>query len=178
MAALDDGPVLCRELRNFSLGPISEQFIYGAVALFLAYARAGDAYGLDALVENDDVRTRADPPLWRPSSTEVQPLPAGPAAPEAASRKARRFFVWPGPSTTGAAPTNDAWTAARTTEAVARTPAAAPPRAGIMPGPAAGRPDGSAELDLAAVAGESGEPACSAWRSSSDWCWRVSSWVK
>ena len=36
---------------NFSLGPISEQFIYGAVALFLAYARAGDAYGLDALIE-------------------------------------------------------------------------------------------------------------------------------
>ncbi len=36
---------------NFSLGPISEQFIFGALALFLAYARAGDAYGLDALLE-------------------------------------------------------------------------------------------------------------------------------
>jgi len=36
---------------NFSLGPITEQFIYGAVALFLAYARAGDVYGLDGLIE-------------------------------------------------------------------------------------------------------------------------------
>ena len=36
---------------NFALGPITEQFVYGAVALFLAYARAGDAYGLDALIE-------------------------------------------------------------------------------------------------------------------------------
>lgn len=36
---------------SFAFGPITEQFMYGAVALFLVYARAGDAYGLDAVLE-------------------------------------------------------------------------------------------------------------------------------
>jgi thiosulfate dehydrogenase [quinone] large subunit len=36
---------------DFAHGVVNEQFLYGIVAAFLAYASAGDVYGLDELVE-------------------------------------------------------------------------------------------------------------------------------
>ena len=36
---------------DFAHGLVNEQFLYGIVAAFLAYAAAGEVYGLDALVE-------------------------------------------------------------------------------------------------------------------------------
>jgi thiosulfate dehydrogenase [quinone] large subunit len=36
---------------DFAHGLVNEQFLYGIVAAFLAYAAAGEAYGLDALIE-------------------------------------------------------------------------------------------------------------------------------
>jgi thiosulfate dehydrogenase [quinone] large subunit len=43
---------------SFEFGPISEQFLYGAVAAFLAYARAGEVYGLDAIIERTAIVKR------------------------------------------------------------------------------------------------------------------------
>jgi thiosulfate dehydrogenase [quinone] large subunit len=36
---------------DFAHGFVNEQFLYGIVAAFIAYAAAGEAYGLDALID-------------------------------------------------------------------------------------------------------------------------------
>jgi thiosulfate dehydrogenase [quinone] large subunit len=36
---------------DFGFGIVNPHFVYGTLALFLAYARAGDIYGLDAFIE-------------------------------------------------------------------------------------------------------------------------------
>lgn len=43
---------------DFAHGLVNEQFLYGAVAAFVAYAAAGEAYGLDALLEKATIITR------------------------------------------------------------------------------------------------------------------------
>jgi thiosulfate dehydrogenase [quinone] large subunit len=40
---------------NFGLGFVNETVLYAAVALYLAYAEAGLAYGLDSIVEKTTV---------------------------------------------------------------------------------------------------------------------------
>lgn len=42
---------------DFAHGLVNEQFLYGIVAAFLAYAAAGEAYGFDALIEKAKVVT-------------------------------------------------------------------------------------------------------------------------
>jgi thiosulfate dehydrogenase [quinone] large subunit len=42
---------------NFGLGFVNETVLYGAVALYLAYAEAGLAYGIDELIEKTEVVT-------------------------------------------------------------------------------------------------------------------------
>jgi thiosulfate dehydrogenase (quinone) large subunit len=44
---------------SFANGIFNEQFMYGLVAAFLAYAGAGEAYGIDALVEKTEFVRRA-----------------------------------------------------------------------------------------------------------------------
>ena len=44
---------------DFAHGVVNEQFLYGIVAAFLAYAAAGEAYGLDAIIERTAVVKRA-----------------------------------------------------------------------------------------------------------------------
>jgi thiosulfate dehydrogenase (quinone) large subunit len=43
---------------DFAHGLVNEQFLYGVVAAFLAYAAAGEAYGIDALIEKARVVTQ------------------------------------------------------------------------------------------------------------------------
>jgi thiosulfate dehydrogenase [quinone] large subunit len=43
---------------SFEFGPISEQFLYGTVAAFLVYARAGEVFGLDAIIERTEIVKR------------------------------------------------------------------------------------------------------------------------
>lgn len=40
---------------NFAFGPVNETLLYTVVALYLAYAEAGLAYGIDAIVEKTQV---------------------------------------------------------------------------------------------------------------------------
>jgi thiosulfate dehydrogenase [quinone] large subunit len=40
---------------SFEFGPVNETMLYAAVALYLAYAEAGLAYGLDAIIEKTEV---------------------------------------------------------------------------------------------------------------------------
>jgi thiosulfate dehydrogenase [quinone] large subunit len=42
---------------DFAHGLVNEQFLYGIVAAFLAYAAAGEAYGFDALIEKAKIVT-------------------------------------------------------------------------------------------------------------------------
>ncbi len=42
---------------NFGFGPINETVLYAVVALYLAYAEAGLAYGVDAYLEKTEVVT-------------------------------------------------------------------------------------------------------------------------
>jgi thiosulfate dehydrogenase (quinone) large subunit len=44
---------------SFANGPFNEQLMYGIVAAFLAYAGAGDSYGLDAIIEKTEMARRA-----------------------------------------------------------------------------------------------------------------------
>jgi thiosulfate dehydrogenase [quinone] large subunit len=44
---------------DFGHGIVNQHFVYGTLALFLAYARAGEIYGLDAWIERLPVVTRA-----------------------------------------------------------------------------------------------------------------------
>jgi thiosulfate dehydrogenase (quinone) large subunit len=44
---------------SFANGPFNEQLMYGIVAAFLAYAGAGEAYGLDAIIEKTEAVRRA-----------------------------------------------------------------------------------------------------------------------
>lgn len=48
---------------DFAHGLVNEQFLYGTVAAFVAYAAAGEAYGLDAIVEKARIVT--EHPLLR-----------------------------------------------------------------------------------------------------------------
>lgn len=43
---------------SFAFGPVNETVLYTAVALYVAYAQAGLAYGLDSIVERSDIVTR------------------------------------------------------------------------------------------------------------------------
>jgi thiosulfate dehydrogenase [quinone] large subunit len=47
---------------SFANGVVNEQFMYGIVAAFLAYAGAGEAYGLDAIIERTPI-VRSQPKL-------------------------------------------------------------------------------------------------------------------
>jgi thiosulfate dehydrogenase [quinone] large subunit len=47
---------------DFSHGFVTEQFLYGIVALFVAYAAAGEAYGIDAILDRTQV-VRSQPKL-------------------------------------------------------------------------------------------------------------------
>ena len=40
---------------SFAFGPVNETVLYAAVALYLAYAKAGLAYGLDAVIEKTEI---------------------------------------------------------------------------------------------------------------------------
>jgi thiosulfate dehydrogenase (quinone) large subunit len=40
---------------SFAFGPVNETVLYAAVALYVAYAHAGLAYGLDALIEKTQI---------------------------------------------------------------------------------------------------------------------------
>jgi uncharacterized membrane protein YphA (DoxX/SURF4 family) len=40
---------------DFAFGPVNETVLYAAIALYLAYAEAGLAYGLDAVIEKTEV---------------------------------------------------------------------------------------------------------------------------
>jgi len=40
---------------SFAFGPVNETMLYAAVALYLAYAEAGLAYGVDAIIEKSSV---------------------------------------------------------------------------------------------------------------------------
>jgi thiosulfate dehydrogenase [quinone] large subunit len=42
---------------SFTFGPVNETALYAAVALYLAYAHAGLAYGIDAIIEKTEVVT-------------------------------------------------------------------------------------------------------------------------
>jgi thiosulfate dehydrogenase [quinone] large subunit len=42
---------------SFAFGPVNETLLYAAVALYLAYAQAGLAYGLDAIIEKTEIVT-------------------------------------------------------------------------------------------------------------------------
>ncbi len=42
---------------SFAFGPLNETMLYAAVALYLAYAQAGLAYGVDAVLEKTEVVT-------------------------------------------------------------------------------------------------------------------------
>jgi thiosulfate dehydrogenase [quinone] large subunit len=44
---------------DFAHGLVNEQFLYGIVAAFLAYAAAGEAWGLDAIIEKTSFVKRA-----------------------------------------------------------------------------------------------------------------------
>jgi len=44
---------------SFANGPFNEQFLYGIVAAFLAYAGAGEYYGIDAIIEKTETVRRA-----------------------------------------------------------------------------------------------------------------------
>lgn len=44
---------------SFANGPFNEQFMYGAIAAFLAYTGAGAQYGLDGLLAKTDTLRRA-----------------------------------------------------------------------------------------------------------------------
>lgn len=44
---------------SFANGPFNEQLMYGVVAAFLAYAAAGEAYGLDGIIEKTETVRRA-----------------------------------------------------------------------------------------------------------------------
>jgi thiosulfate dehydrogenase [quinone] large subunit len=44
---------------DFAHGLVNEQFLYGIVAAFVAYAAAGEAYGLDAIIERTAIVKRA-----------------------------------------------------------------------------------------------------------------------
>jgi thiosulfate dehydrogenase [quinone] large subunit len=43
---------------SFAFGPVNETMLYAAVALYLAYAEAGLAYGLDAIIEKSEIVVR------------------------------------------------------------------------------------------------------------------------
>ena len=43
---------------SFALGPVNETVLYAAVAAYVAYAHAGIAYGLDAILEKSEIVTR------------------------------------------------------------------------------------------------------------------------
>jgi thiosulfate dehydrogenase [quinone] large subunit len=43
---------------DFAHGFINEQFLYGAVSLFVAYSGAGEAYGLDAFIDKARIVTQ------------------------------------------------------------------------------------------------------------------------
>jgi len=43
---------------DFAHGLVNEQFLYGIVAAFVAYAAAGEAYGLDAIIERTKIVKR------------------------------------------------------------------------------------------------------------------------
>ena len=47
---------------DFAHGFVTEQFLYGIVALFVAYAAAGEAYGIDAILDRTKV-VRSQPKL-------------------------------------------------------------------------------------------------------------------
>ena len=62
---------------NFGFGPINETVLYAAVALYLAYAEAGLAYGVDAIPREDRGRR---PPAGAPLPARIAirlTLPAG-----------------------------------------------------------------------------------------------------
>ncbi len=40
---------------SFAFGPVNETMLYAAVALYLAYAQAGLAFGLDAVIEKTEI---------------------------------------------------------------------------------------------------------------------------
>ena len=40
---------------DFGFGPVNETLLYAAVALYLAYAEAGLAYGVDAIIEKSEI---------------------------------------------------------------------------------------------------------------------------
>ena len=42
---------------SFAFGPVNETMLYAAVALYLAYAQAGLAYGFDAIIEKTEIVT-------------------------------------------------------------------------------------------------------------------------
>jgi uncharacterized membrane protein YphA (DoxX/SURF4 family) len=42
---------------NFGFGPVNETVLYAVVALYLAYAEAGLAYGVDAMLEKTEIVT-------------------------------------------------------------------------------------------------------------------------
>ena len=42
---------------DFAFGPVNETVLYAAVALYLAYAHAGLAYGVDAILEKTEIVT-------------------------------------------------------------------------------------------------------------------------
>ena len=44
---------------DFAHGFVNEQFLYGIVAAFVAYAAAGEVYGLDAIIERTSIVRRA-----------------------------------------------------------------------------------------------------------------------
>jgi thiosulfate dehydrogenase [quinone] large subunit len=47
---------------DFSHGFVTEQFLYGIIALFVAYAAAGEAYGIDAILDRTPI-VRSQPKL-------------------------------------------------------------------------------------------------------------------
>jgi thiosulfate dehydrogenase [quinone] large subunit len=48
---------------SFANGPFNEQFMYGILALYLAYAAAGETWGLDAIIERATPIIRRAPAL-------------------------------------------------------------------------------------------------------------------
>ena len=48
---------------SFANGPFNEQFMYGITALYLAYAAAGETWGLDAIIERGTPIIRRAPAL-------------------------------------------------------------------------------------------------------------------
>lgn len=48
---------------GFGNGPFNEQFFYGIIALYLAYAAAGETWGLDGIIERSTPVVRRAPAL-------------------------------------------------------------------------------------------------------------------